>query len=125
MEITSYCYPFCMVTRRIKKAVIKANYKQARGGAEAAYYPEKSLDLFNVDCRHIYRAGPEEVAEWIHPGCWHVLMFHGIGTNDDGWWPISPEEFNRQMSELAGYRDSGKVEVVTFKEGADRFRQMK
>jgi len=126
VEVTSYCYPFCLVTRRIKKAAINAKYKQARGGAEGAYYPLQSLDLFNVDCRHVYRAGPENVVEWIrHPGCWHVLMFHGIGTNDDGWWPISVDEFSREMAELAKYRDSGKVEVVTFKEAADRFRQMK
>jgi hypothetical protein len=32
-------------------------------------------------------------------------------------------EFARQMAELAKHRDSGAVEVVTFKDGADRLRQ--
>jgi hypothetical protein len=40
---------------------------------------------------------------------------------NDGWSPISVAEFARQMAELAKHRESGAVEVVTFKEGAQRF----
>ena len=49
-------------------------------------------------------------------------MFHGIGTDADGWWAISPEEFAREMAEIAAYRDAGEVEVLTFAEGAERMR---
>src|ERR1700687_4054354 len=37
-EVASYCYPFLHVTPRIKKAVVKAGYKQARAGAGSSYY---------------------------------------------------------------------------------------
>jgi hypothetical protein len=51
------------------------------------------------------------------------VVFHGIGTWDDGWEPITTEQFAAQTAELAKLRDSGSVEVVTFKDGADRMRR--
>jgi hypothetical protein len=65
----------------------------------------------------------ENVGEWVRPDCWHVLTFHGIGGPQAGWQPIPVPEFHRQMAELAKLRDSGAVEVVTFKDCADRLRQ--
>jgi peptidoglycan/xylan/chitin deacetylase (PgdA/CDA1 family) len=135
VEITSYCYPFCHFSDPIKMAVIKAGYKQARWGANEAYYPlQDPVDPFKVDCRLIGKSnfqrvrgnfvgtyGAEDVDTWVRPGCWHVLMFHGIGTIDDGWWAIPVAEFARQMTELTRHRDSGRVEIVTFEEGARRF----
>ena len=50
-------------------------------------------------------------------------MFHGIGTLDDGWSPISEPEFARQMAKLAKHHESGAVEVVTFKEGAQHLNR--
>jgi len=121
VEVQSYCYPFSHFTGSIKKAVINAGYKQARWGANESYYPlQDPIDHFKVDCRHIGKYGPESVDDWLRPDCWHVLMFHGIGTVDDGWSPISETEFARQMATLAKCRESGAVEVVTFKEGAQR-----
>lgn len=52
-----------------------------------------------------------------------MLTFHGIGGEQDGWAPIKVTEFGRQMAELATLRDSGAVEVATFKDGAERLRQ--
>lgn len=137
-EINSYCYPFSYVTQRIKKAVIGAGYQQARGGVTESYYSSESqIDYFDVDSRVIGRRGrekvrghyvgkygAEDVGAWVRPGCWHLLTFHGIGTLEDGWWPIPVREFARQMAELAKLRDSGAVEVVTFKNGADRLRSI-
>ena len=121
VEVQSYCYPFSHFTGSIKKAVINAGYKQARWGANESYYPlQDPIDHFKVDCRHIGKYGPESVDDWLRPDCWHVLMFHGIGTVDDGWSPISETEFARQMATLAKCRESGAAEVVTFKEGAQR-----
>jgi peptidoglycan/xylan/chitin deacetylase (PgdA/CDA1 family) len=139
IEISSYCYPFCHITPPIKSAVIEAGYKQARWGARDVYYPlQNPIDHFMVDCRHVGRSGSEKVGDhyigrfgaenvdgWLRPGCWHVLMFHGIGTLNDGWWPIPVAEFARQMAELARHRDSGAVEVLAFNDGADRLRQAK
>jgi peptidoglycan/xylan/chitin deacetylase (PgdA/CDA1 family) len=140
VEIPSYCYPFCYFTDLIKNAVINAGYKQARWGATRVYFPEqRPLDFYKVDCRHIAvndpafvvvdgvphpvgRNGSEDVSGWLQPD-WYVLMFHGVGTINDGWWPVSVPEFTRQMAELAKHRDAGAVEVVTFKDGADRLRQ--
>ena len=139
-KITSYCYPCCHCTDPIKNAVIKAGYKQARSGANRIYCPEqRPTDFYKVNCRHIAmdnpdfvvidgvshpvgRDGAENLNGWLQPD-WYVLMFHGIGTINDGWWPISVAEFTREMSELAKLRDSGAVEVVTFEDGADRLRQ--
>ena len=135
-EISSYCYPFCHFSEPIRNAVIKAGYQQARWGAKEAYYPlAGSLDHFKVDCRLVSKYayekignnligkyGAEDVAGWVRLGCWHVLMFHGIGVSKDGWWPIPLAEFVRQMKELTVLRDAGTVEVVTFREGAQRFR---
>jgi peptidoglycan/xylan/chitin deacetylase (PgdA/CDA1 family) len=139
-EVTSYCYPFCHVSDPIKNAVISAGYKQARWGSNRAYRPENNpTDLYKVDCRHVAvdnptsavvdggrypvgRDGAEDVSGWLQPD-WYVLMFHGIGTIHDGWWPISVTEFTRQIAELAKHRDSGTVEVVTFEDGANRLRQ--
>jgi len=116
-KIPSYCYPFCHVTPSIKEAVMSAGYKQARGGAGAAYYPLQSkVDWFNVDCRE----QDEDVGGWIRPGNWHILMFHGIGTEADGWHPVSVDKFAMRMEELARLRDLGAVEIVTFNNGADR-----
>jgi peptidoglycan/xylan/chitin deacetylase (PgdA/CDA1 family) len=134
VEISSYCYPFSHFTDPIREAVINGGYKQARWGANEVYYPFGSpLDPFKVDCRLIGKSdfqrvrgnfvgtyGAEDVDNWVRPACWHILMFHGIGTLDDGWWAIPVAEFARQMTELARHRDSGCVEVVTFEEGARR-----
>jgi hypothetical protein len=123
IEVPSYCYPFCRVTQPIKDAVINGGYRQARTGADASYYSSQaSVDWFNVDSRHIGKGGVENVDGWVQSGCWHNLMYHGIGTEQDGWWPISLSEFTRQMEELANHRNSGAVEVETFKGAADRLR---
>jgi peptidoglycan/xylan/chitin deacetylase (PgdA/CDA1 family) len=135
VEIPSYSYPFCHYTEPIKSAVTEAGYKQARWGANEVYYPLGSvIDRFKIDCRLISKFGyerigndfighygAEDVGGWSRPGCWHVLMFHGIGGPKDGWWPIPVTEFERQMTELAALRDSGSADVVTFKDGAQRF----
>jgi len=120
-EIPSYCYPFYRVTPRIKDAVMNAGYEQARSGPRKPYIQRGFLDWLDVGCRQI--SNGENVGGWARPGCWHVLTFHGIGTDQDGWEPIPVGEFVRQMEELANLRDSGAVEVVTFKDGADRLRQ--
>ena len=105
----------------LKQPAIKAGYRQARTGNRMTYYSlPDSVDWFAVDCRQI--SNNENVAEWMRPGCWHVLTFHGIGGAQDGWQPISVAEFARQMAELAKLRDSGAAEVVTFKDAADRLR---
>jgi peptidoglycan/xylan/chitin deacetylase (PgdA/CDA1 family) len=138
VEVSSYCYPFCYFTDPIKMAAVNAGYKQARWGANDAYYPlQDPVDQMRVDCRLIGKThyqrirgnfvgtyGAEDVDNWLRPGCWHVLMFHGIGTVDDGWWAIPVAEFARQMTELARHRDSDRVEVVTFEEGARRFSRL-
>jgi peptidoglycan/xylan/chitin deacetylase (PgdA/CDA1 family) len=121
VEIPSYCYPFYRVTEPIKNAVVKAGYKQARSGAGNSYVRRGFSDWFSVDCRQILNN--ENVGEWVRPDCWHVLTFLGIGGEQDGWEPITVVEFARQMAELAKLRDSGAVEVVTFRDGADRLRQ--
>lgn len=139
-ETPSYCYPFLYCNDRIRSAVINAGYEQARWGANRNYSPERvPTDLHKIDCRLVARDNPvsvvvggiqhpvgrdgsEDVNGWVQSG-WYVLMFHGIGTINDGWWPISVAEFARQMAELAKLRDSGAVEIATFKDGADRLRQ--
>jgi peptidoglycan/xylan/chitin deacetylase (PgdA/CDA1 family) len=121
VEVHSYCYPFYRVTEPIKNAVINAGYKQARSGTGKTYIHRGLIDWFRVDCRQI--STNENVRGWVQPDCWHVLTYHGIGTEQDGWEPISVDEFARQMGELSKLRDSGAVEVVTFKDGADRLRQ--
>jgi peptidoglycan/xylan/chitin deacetylase (PgdA/CDA1 family) len=124
VEISSYCYPFYHITPPIKNAVMRAGFAQARGGHGNSYYtPQSSLDWFEVDCRQI--TTNENVEGWIRSDCWHLLTFHGIGTLQDGWEPIPEFDFARQMAELAKYRDSGAVEVITFKDGADRLRRLK
>ena len=121
-QTPSYCYPFYHVTQPIKRAVTAAGFQQARGGHNAGFYSSsESVDWFEVDCRQITQN--ERVNEWLQPGRWHVVVFHGIGTWNDGWEPITMEQFAAQMAELARFRDSGAAEVVTFKDGADRLRQ--
>lgn len=121
VEVPSYAYPFYRATKQIKDAVVSAAYKQARGGAGQTYYAlGQRLDYFYVDCRQITDA--EQVGGWLRSGCWHVLTFHGIGTEEDGWSPISLQEFTRQMTQLATHRDSGVAEIVTFNDGASRLR---
>jgi len=121
VEVPSYCYPFCHVTESIRNAVIKAGYHQARWGKQKSYIQRGFLDRFKVDCREVLNE--ENVVEWVRPGCWHVVTFHGIGREQGGWNPVSVLEFSRQMAELAKLRDSGAVQVGTFDDGANRFRQ--
>jgi peptidoglycan/xylan/chitin deacetylase (PgdA/CDA1 family) len=139
--VESYGYPFFHVTPEIKTAVVRAGYKQARWGGNRAYTPQQHVDLHQVDSRvvamdnpqcvtidgvlhSIGRDGEEHVSGWLQCD-WYVLTFHGIGSINEGWWPITVAEFARQMDELARLRDSGKVEVVTFKQGADRERAVR
>ena len=123
-DIPSFCYPFCQRPDPLRKAVIAAGYKQARADTNTAYYPlQTPIDHFDVGCR--LATENEQVAEWMRRDCWHILMFHGIGTLNDGWGPITVAAFTRQMEELAKHRDSGAVQVVTFKDGADRFQEPK
>ncbi|HTT32068.1 MAG TPA: hypothetical protein VMH48_00575, partial [Methylomirabilota bacterium] len=67
----------------------------------------------------------EDISSWIRPGCWHVVTYHGIGGEQDGWVPVTEAEFERHISELAKLRDEGKVELITFKDGAERMRQQR
>ena len=123
-EIPSFCYPFYDTIQVLKEPTITAGFRQARAGRQNSYYASgDSLDRFAIDCRQIQQAG-EDVNAWIRPGCWHVVTFHGIGGDQDGWVPITEAEFGRQMAELAGLRDSGAVEVVTFADGASRSQQI-
>ena len=129
-KVSSFCYPFYWSHACLESAVKNAGYEQARGGGVApqyrplsSYYPLAagiSFDRFNVDCRQISPRG-ETVHDWLRNGCWHVLTYHGIGGDPDGWEPITAEQFASQMAELARYRDSGAAEIVTFKDGTSRF----
>ena len=98
-----------------------AGYEQARGGAQATYYAVgagESFDRFNVDCRVV--SSTDRVSQWVRPGCWHILMFHGIGDQQDGWAPISVVQFTELMAELARFRDDGGVEVLPFSQAVGR-----
>jgi peptidoglycan/xylan/chitin deacetylase (PgdA/CDA1 family) len=122
-SVSSFCYPHYNSHAYLARAVRRAGYEQARGGAESSYYTiptDAKLDRFNVDSHPVSNA--ENVSEWIRPGCWHVLTFHGIGDPGEGWKPVATAEFDRQMQELAALRDSGIADVVTFKDGASRVR---
>ncbi|HEX3107381.1 MAG TPA: polysaccharide deacetylase family protein [Terriglobales bacterium] len=124
MEVPSFCYPFYDTIESLREPVIAAGYRQARAGRQNSFYAVgDSIDYFGVDCRQISQTG-EDVGSWVRPGCWHVVTFHGIGTERDGWEPVTEREFSRLTEELASLRDSGQVEVVTFKEGAERMRQV-
>jgi peptidoglycan/xylan/chitin deacetylase (PgdA/CDA1 family) len=121
-KVTSFCYPYYR-SHDLAEAVKTAGYEQARGGANASHYAvggDPAFDRFNVDCRQI--SANEKVSEWVRPGCWHILTFHAIGSQRDGWKPISKEQFATLMAELANYRDAGAVEVLTFKSGAARLQ---
>lgn len=124
VEIPSFAYPFYCAPEPLKNAVINAGYKQARGGPlnYRNTPPQGSLEWFEVECHEI--SDNEDVKGWVPTDCWRVLTFHGIGTVQDGWAPITVVEFSRQMTELAKLRNSGAVEVVTFKDGADRLRRL-
>ena len=122
-EVPSFCYPFYDTIDAFKEPAIAAGYRQARAGKQNSFYAAgNSIDPFAVDCRQIAQTG-EDVAAWVRPGCWHVLTFHGIGTEQDGWEPVTELEFSRLMEELARLRDAGQVELVTFKSGAEGMRQ--
>ena len=122
-KVTSFCYPYCSTHAHLADAVKNAGYEQARGGARASYYAvrgDRSFDRFNVDCRQV--SADDRVSEWVQPGCWHVLMFHAIGSPRDGWAPISVEKFASLMAELARYRDDGVVEILPFKSAVARLQ---
>ncbi len=122
-EVSSFCYPFYDTMKAFKEPVIAAGYRQARSGKRNSFYAARDpIDYFGVDCRQVAQTG-EEVADWIRSGCWHVLTFHGIGTEEEGWEPVAEREFSALMEELARFRDSGKLDLVTFNEGAERLRR--
>jgi len=125
IEIPSFCYPFYDTLSSLKDPTINAGYRQARAGRQNSFYGSTdALDSFAVDCRQIQQTG-EDISSWIRPGCWHVVTYHGIGGEQDGWVPVTEAEFERHISELAKLRDEGKVELITFKDGAERMRQQR
>ena len=122
-KVTSFCYPYYSSHAYLADAVRKAGYEQARGGAGKTFYlvaGRQSFDRFNVNCHQI--TPNEKVSEWLRVGCWHILTFHAIGGQRDGWEPISKDQFATLMAELAKYRDAGTVEILTFKGGAARMQ---
>jgi hypothetical protein len=122
-KVTSFCYPFYSSHAYLAGAVRDAGYEQARGGNLKSYYAvpsDQSFDRFNVDCRQV--SANDRVAEWVRPGCWHILTFHAIGDPSDGWAPISVERFATWMAEIARYRDGGAVEVLPFKSAVARLQ---
>lgn len=122
-DVPSFCYPFYDTIEALKEPVIAAGYRQARAGKQNSFYAAgDALDRFAVDCRQIAQTG-EEAGAWVRPGCWHVVTFHGIGTEQEGWEPVTESEFSKLREDLARLRDAGRVEVVTFNEGAERLRQ--
>jgi peptidoglycan/xylan/chitin deacetylase (PgdA/CDA1 family) len=123
-EVTSFCYPYYISHAYLADAVKKAGYEQARGGLRASYYAirgDPSLDWFNVDCRQI--SANDKPSEWVRPGCWHILTFHGIGDERDGWEPISVGKFATLMAEIARYRDAGAAELLPFRSAVARLRE--
>jgi len=131
-KVSSFCYPFYWSHAYLANSVKNVGYEQARGGGTPPQYipmnsyyslsDSAAIDRFNIDCRQISQS--EDVSGWLRPGCWHVLTFHGIGDERDGWEPISAEQFTAHVEELARRRDSGAAEVVTFAEGAARLRTL-
>ncbi len=123
-KVTSFCYPYYSSHDYLADAVEIAGYEQVRAGAgRKTYYVvpgHRSFDRFNVDCRQI--SANDRVSEWVQPGCWHILTFHAIGNQRDGWEPIGKERFAGLMAELAEYRDAGTIEILTFKSGAARLQ---
>jgi peptidoglycan/xylan/chitin deacetylase (PgdA/CDA1 family) len=127
-EVNSFCYPFYRSHFTLSSAVKRSGYQQARGGGTppkyepgASYYPHvghSGLDRFNVDSRQISTS--EDVSKWIRPGCWHVLTFHGIGDECDGWEPIAVENFANLLDELALRLQRGEAEVLTFNDAVQR-----
>ena len=123
IEVQSFCYPFYDTIDAFKEPVIAAGYRQARVGKQNSFYVTGNpIDCFAVDCRQIAQTG-EDARAWVRPGCWHVVTFHGIGTEQEGWEPVTEREFSRLMEDLAKLRDAGQVEVLTFQSGAERMRQ--
>jgi peptidoglycan/xylan/chitin deacetylase (PgdA/CDA1 family) len=122
-KITSFSYPYYSSHAYLADAVRNAGYEQARGGYHKSYYAirgDQSFDRFNVDCRQI--SANDKVSEWVRPGCWHILTFHAIGNERDGWAPISVGQFATLMAELARYRDDGAVEILQFKSAVARLQ---
>jgi len=122
-KIRSFCYPYYRSHPYLANAVKNAGYEQARGGFRGSYYTvpaDRSFDKFNIDCRQV--SLDDKASNWVRHGCWHVLTFHAVGTDRDGWEPISVEQFEILMAEIAGYRDLGIVEVLTFNDAAARFQ---
>lgn len=120
-KVTSFCYPFYSSHAYLADVVKNAGYEQARGGPPASYYAvrgDRCFDRFNVGCRQI--SADDKVSEWVRPGCWHVLTFHAVGDQRDGWAPISVGQFATLMAELARYRDEGAVEILNFRCGVAR-----
>jgi peptidoglycan/xylan/chitin deacetylase (PgdA/CDA1 family) len=123
IQVTSFCYPYYRSHAYLAEHVKNAGYDQARGGADRSFYTvagDPNFDRFNIDCRQI--SSDDKVSDWLQPGCWHVLTFHAIGDQRDGWKPISKDQFTTLMAELAKRRDSGDVDVLTFKSAAARMQ---
>jgi peptidoglycan/xylan/chitin deacetylase (PgdA/CDA1 family) len=122
-KITSFSYPYYSSHNYLADAVKKAGYEQARGGSRASWYEirvEQSFDKFNVDCREV--SPIDRPSEWLRRGCWHILTFHAVGGQRDGWAPISVERFDKLMAEIAKYRDDGVVEILPFKQAVFRLQ---
>jgi peptidoglycan/xylan/chitin deacetylase (PgdA/CDA1 family) len=120
-EISSFCYPFYDTYAYLTNAARDAGYEQARKGRQNSYYTLSDPLDFNVDCREV--STTDRVTEWTRPDSWHVVTFHGIGNDRSGWAPIPIEQFAAMVSELAELRESGRVEILNFKEGAKRFKR--
>lgn len=118
-QISSFCYPYYWTRRYLSYAAKNAGYKQARIGANNSHYSLSTPLGFNVDSRQVSQG--DNVKRWIKHDHWHVLTFHGIGRQQDGWDPLSVDRFAEMAAELAELRNSNAVEIVTFEKGAARF----
>src|ERR1035441_2821233 len=122
-KVVSFSYPYYSSHDYLADPVKKAGYEQARGGCGAFYYPvagDRSFDKFNVDCRPV--SPKDKASGWVQHGCWHILTFHAIGDQRDGWEPISVGQFDTLTAELARYRDDGAVDGLPFKDAVARLQ---
>jgi len=127
-KVNSFCYPFYRSHTYLSRMVRLSSYRQARGGGTspkyvpgARFYPTASttkIDRFNVDCRQV--SPRDDPRNWVRPGHWHVLTFHGIGDQKDGWEPVSITKFTSFLEELAIYQERGQANLLTFGDAVQR-----
>ena len=118
-SITSYAYPYAMVTPEVE-ANVRRYYQQARGGHDSPgdLFVSNTKTIYNVPAYNTCAGNVGEVpalaARAAATGTWLTLMLHGVGPDTTQFDNILEPDFDRLLSAIQDLKEKKGLWVAPF-----------